>query len=245
MNIYIYDGSFEGLLTAIYQAYYRPEKPAAIVTKQRFSDGLFIIPIEIKTEPDMARKVSKAIAEKISPTALRRIYRAYLSELPEIEDAIYRYLRLGFKIGRNIDKYLSEQAVMTIHQTSRKVDGERHRMLGLLRFRCTKNNIYYATMEPDFNILALIAPHFVQRLADQNWVIHDIKRGLAAFYNGNPWVMVKLTAVKQFNYAASEECYQQLWKDYYNSVTIASRKNPKLQRQFMPVRYWNHLIEKQ
>lgn len=245
MNIYIYDGSFEGLLTAVYQAYYQPEKPDSIVTKQRYTGGMFVNPVEIETDTEKANKVSDAIANKVSREALRHIYRAYLSELPEIETSIYHYIRIGFKVGKNIDKYHTDSVVMTIHQISLKVSRERHRMLGLVRFRCTENNIYYASIEPDFNIVGLIAPHFANRLADQKWVIHDIKRGLAALYDCNNWVLIELAEDKKINSAEHEDFYQQLWKDYFSSATITGRKNLKLQRQFMPARYWKHLIEKQ
>nr|WP_315988235.1 DUF4130 domain-containing protein [Desulforamulus aquiferis] len=38
--------------------------------------------------------------------------------------------------------------------------------------------------------------------------------------------------------------YQELWKEYFKSTAIQGRKNPKLQKQFMPTRYWKYLIEK-
>ncbi|MDR2407664.1 MAG: DUF4130 domain-containing protein, partial [Bacteroidales bacterium] len=45
-------------------------------------------------------------------------------------------------------------------------------------------------------------------------------------------------------YAAQESRYQELWKTFWRAVAIQERKNPKLQRQFMPKRYWKYLIEK-
>ncbi|MFW6294603.1 MAG: DUF4130 domain-containing protein, partial [Halanaerobium sp.] len=35
-----------------------------------------------------------------------------------------------------------------------------------------------------------------------------------------------------------------LWKSFFSAVSIKNRLNPKLQRQFMPKKYWKYLIEK-
>jgi probable DNA metabolism protein len=39
--------------------------------------------------------------------------------------------------------------------------------------------------------------------------------------------------------------WEDLWRTYHHSVNNEDRKNPNLQRQFMPVRYWKYLTEMQ
>ena len=34
-----------------------------------------------------------------------------------------------------------------------------------------------------------------------------------------------------------------LWKTFHRTVAIENRRNTRLQRQFMPARYWTHLTE--
>ena len=41
-----------------------------------------------------------------------------------------------------------------------------------------------------------------------------------------------------------EELYDQLWKDYFNSINIKERQNVKLHVQYLPKRYWRYLNEK-
>jgi probable DNA metabolism protein len=41
-----------------------------------------------------------------------------------------------------------------------------------------------------------------------------------------------------------EEFYQTLWKQYFKSIAIEGRINPRLQMQHMPKKYWKYLIEK-
>ncbi len=244
MNYYLYDGSFEGLLSAIYQAYYHHEKPDVIMPRRQYREGLFISPVDITTDLAKADKVYRAIIKKISPVSLRAVYRAYLSELKGIENDIYHYLRLGFKVGKAVDLHLTNQHVKKVHDVSQKVSREKHRMLGLIRFQLLAGGIYYAPIEPDYNIVGLLAPHFAKRFADQKWVIHDLRRNLAALYNCEEWILTPL-ADKNFVLAEQETFYQNLWRDYYKTAGLPERENPKLMRQFMPTRYWKHLTEKQ
>jgi probable DNA metabolism protein len=45
-------------------------------------------------------------------------------------------------------------------------------------------------------------------------------------------------------YDQQEDLYQLLWQVYYKNVNIPARRNIKLHRQHVPVRYWKYLIEK-
>jgi len=242
--IYIYDGSFEGLLTAIYEAYYRREQPDSIVSGQALQKDLFSREVIIKTDSEKADKVYHSIRQKISQSALRHVYYVYLSDMEQAGTYIYKYLRLGWKIGKDIDRYLSLDEVLQVHNISRKVGNEKHRMLGLVCFRCLQGNIYYASIEPDYNIVGLIAPHFAKRLSDQKWVIHDLKRNLAAMYNTKEWIIAELDANIRVAFEKEERDFQQLWKQYFQSIAIKDRINPRLQKSNMPMKYWKHLIEK-
>ncbi|SHK84925.1 TIGR03915 family putative DNA repair protein [Desulforamulus aeronauticus] len=245
MIIYLYDGSFEGLLTAIYEAYYRSEKPEQIMAQDSYQPDLFSQPRVIATDSDKAGKVYDAIERKISHEALEHVFYVYLSELPGLGTLIYRYLQFGWRVGADINGHLSLEPVREVLRISQKVGVERHRMLGLLRFKKIQGELYYAPFEPDYNIVGLMAPHFARRLADQNWIIHDLKRGLAAFYNQERWLIRELANnTGQLNWEENEAFYQELWQNYFQRIAVEGRTNRKVQRQFMPARYWRHLIEK-
>ncbi len=243
MIYYIYDGSFDGLLTAIYEAYYRHQEPEKILRDGSIQDNLFIEHVYIKADQQKAQRVYNAIVNKISPAAAKKVLYAFLSEAEDAATTIYRYLKLGFKLGKSVDSALADPYVFRVHFLHGKVSGEAGKMLGLVRFRLLKSGIFYAPIEPDYNILGIIAPHFKKRLPTQDWIIHDLKRKLAAFYSQGHYAVVPF----EFNGALSldddEFDYQTLWKEYFHNIAIKSRINPRLQRQFMPVRYWKHLIE--
>lgn len=240
---YIYDGTFNGLLTAVYEIYYRRQVPQQI-TAYGADMQLFIRHEYIETDPVKADKVYEAIETKISTQAMRNAYFAYLSEHPEAGMWIYEYLRLGWKLGPKVDLHLTDERVHRIHLLSQKVRTEWHRLLGLVRFQRFKMDIYYAAIEPDHNIIELLAPHFVRRLSDQNWIIHDVSRDLAIVYNQKEWFSTTFTLDDKLEIEQEEAYYQRLWKQYYNSITITSRINPRLQKRCMPQRYWSHLVEK-
>jgi probable DNA metabolism protein len=244
MNYYIYDGSFPGLLTAIYDAFYREEKPDKILTMNKFKATLFGEKIKIKTELDKSDKVYGAIKDKISARSLRQVYLAYLSEEDNVELLIYKYLILGFKIGSKINNYLNHDIVDKLTKITRKVNREKHLILGLLRFKKLQGNIFYAPFEPDYNIITLIAPHFARRMADQYWIIHDKKRLIAVVFNKEEWVLTDMDKPPDQKYHQEESYYQELWQGFFKSIAIENRKNSRLQRQYMPKRYWKYLVEK-
>lgn len=246
MLTYLYDGSFEGLLTAIYEARYRNENPAEIISKTKFTLNLFSSPVDIATDTLKAEKVLTAVQEKISRQALHHIYYVFLADTRESGMLVYNYLNLGWHKGETLDLYLSDNRVLRVHELARKVGIEKHRLLGLIRFRDVGNEIFYAPIQPDHNIVGLLAPHFVKRLACQRWIIHDITRSLAAVYNKEEWDIIDFSLPKSYPLAPDEEItYQTLWKSYFVNISITERTNLRLQKSFMPQRYWKWLVEKQ
>jgi probable DNA metabolism protein len=127
---------------------------------------------------------------------------------------------------------------------NRRLEFEVHRLLGFVRFRQVEGGIFYSAISPDNNVLELIAPHFAERLADQMWIIHDVKRELAALYNMKNWMISEFSVCDVPRDTREERQYAGLWKEFFNTLAIQSRHNPRLQRQFMPRRYWDHLTEK-
>lgn len=241
---YFYDGSFEGLLTAVYEAYYRRESPAHITSSECEQQSLLDTNVHITTNEDKASRVYNGIREKISYQALTNVYHAYLSELSDIEFHILNYIRLGFKEGRRVDLHLSDDRVLAIHSAAQKVTRESHLITGILRFKQLENNVYYAQYTPDHNITTLISDHFVRRFQDQNWIIHDLKRNYAAVFDKNSCIFVDLDHEFLPSDSSSLDKYEELWQNYFTNICIKERINPKLQKRNMPRRYWSHLTEK-
>ncbi|TYQ14708.1 UNVERIFIED_CONTAM: putative DNA metabolism protein [Acetivibrio alkalicellulosi] len=242
---YYYDGSFEGLLTSIYEAYYKRQSPYIAPAQKSKQINMFEENFQIETCQEKASKVYDAIYKKISYDALKHVYHAYLSELDGVSQNIYQYIKLGFKVGKKVDLYLTDESVFPVHNASRLVRKETHLMHGLIRFKSFDDDLYYASYQPDHNITALLIPHFSKRFSSQNWIIHDIKRNIGAVYDKTNCVITDMPNQIYNKQIFKQDQYENLFKEFFNSICIKERINPKLQKQFMPKRYWKHLIEKQ
>lgn len=238
---YLYDGSFDGLLSAIYASYYE-EKAQGIYPEATYQINIFTPSKIVKTDPILSGKVYAAIEMKISGSSLKQIYYTFLSNEANRETNILNYLQLGFKLGSQIDNLHAHPDVLPIRQATRKVSFEVERFLGLLRFK-DAGSFLYAALEPDHHILMLLADHFADRLACERFIIHDRKRNLAVISNCKKWYLTDFMQDMDLSYSESENYYQELWKTYFTRISIETRKNAKLQAHFIPQRYRHNLIE--
>lgn len=241
--VYFYDGSFDGFLTCVYESYYVQEKPSNICIKDTYTVNLIEKSIYIETSKEKASKVFTAIENKIGKAALRNVFKVYLSEADGFELLLLNYIRLGFKLGFEIHNHLYNDVVLMVNKLCRKVDGEAHLMCGFVRFKELENSIFYSVIEPDHNILTLIAPHFSDRLASERWIIHDIKRELAVIYDTKEWILTPFSKTASSEFFSHRDQFEELWKSYYRTVAIKERINPRLQKRLMPKRYWKYIVE--
>jgi probable DNA metabolism protein len=242
--IYIYDGTFEGLLDAIHRIREREEAPEGILPgKKPVQVSLFSKAKKVTPDHSRAETLAFKIEKEISRRAFLHVYHSFLSESEGIEMSIFHYLDLGFTLGKEVHSHLADQRVFTIHQFSRRVRREKNRMLGLIRFQKVHDGYWYAVIRPAFNVLSLVAPYFTRRLPDQSWVIHDPERGLAAFYHQGRLALRSLASKKLPIPMEEENYYHEMWWDYFQTITISERLNPGLQRRCMPLRYWQMLTE--
>lgn len=238
---YIYDGSFDGFLSVIYACYYS-RIPECIEPESSYNFNLLYEDIIIETDMVKSDKVYRAILEKISEDALIHVYQAFLSEVQGIELKLFKYIQIGFKIGSKVNDLLTNETVNEVQKYSRRVGFEAHRFLGFVRFQ-EFNNILYAAIEPTYNILQLIGNHFKERLTNEKWVIHDVKRKMGIVYENNEWILRELKFEKLESHEEQELFYQNLWKAFHKSIAIKERTNERVQMQFMPKKYWNNLTE--
>lgn len=253
MTTIIYDGTFEGWLTAVFEVYEYKFSPVHITTRERFQPTLSGKHHDSISDEKKAHRVWKGLYSRLSGKALNNIYSCFLSEEKGIEDTLLQYVQYVFGSKQNIENNYSNPAVLIISQIAKKVHREKHRMEAFIRFQLTKDGLYYAVCQPDFNVLPLIEKFFKERYADQRWMIYDAGRKYGIYYDLGKVETVKLT----FDEAAgngkniesihdeNEALYQQLWQTFFSSVNIVARKNLKLHIQHMPRRYWKYLPEKQ
>lgn len=246
-----YDGSWVGLLTAIFEVY---EYKLNVASIQRIAQAdqtdLFGARHEVYADDIKAERVKKGIVDRVGKMDFQELYGAYLSELDGVEDLILRlvrhYLAPG---GAGLSRNYGHEDVLRIKQINKSVSRERHRFKAFVRFKKLSDALYFAKIDPDFNVIPLIIPHFKDRYADQSWVIYDVKRDYGAYYNQKEVVEIHLSDLPSAREIVAkgeekEALYDELWRRYFRSTNIIERKNTKLHVQHVPKRYWKYLNEK-
>ena len=249
LMIYTYNGSFDGLLSVIFETYRLGQKAEDIVEESTFQPGLFGESLHVSTNQAHARRVRQGLAKRSSDDVVRILYHCFLSEQTGIEMLINRFVRLSVDSAENVLDNFREPIVLRIHRIERQIHREVHRMHAFVRFQETKDGLYVALVNPDFNVLPLLSPHFRDRYPAFRWLIYDTKRQYGLYHESHTTRFITLDTQQHRDLSeeiltTAETDYQKLWKTYFNSVDIPERRNMKLHLQHVPKRYWKYLIEK-
>lgn len=252
MNTVVYDGSYEGLLTSVFEIYEYKIIDPCIVKNDEANGNLFGAVHTVVSNEEKSKRVYKKLRDKITPNALSQLFKTFLSEEKNIENVLYRYIAYTLSSKQSVENNFSHPDVLMVQQTCRKVHREKHRMEAFVRFQLSKDGLYYCLIQPDFNVLPLISNHFEKRYADQRWLIYDSRRKYGLYYDLDKVEEISMQFSENLNdknamkaiVDEKEELYQRLWQQYFSSVNIAARKNMKLHIQHMPKRYWRWLTEK-
>jgi probable DNA metabolism protein len=133
----------------------------------------------------------------------------------------------------------------TAYRAGREID----RIKGFLRFSPNAEGLWIARCAPDHAILPALAEHFTARFGEEPWAIIDEARNcillrekgedprLLPFDPDHPLLSEKIEE------KSAGDPWENLWKNYHRVVNNDSRANPKLQKQFLPKRYWKYLPE--
>lgn len=245
MLISIYDGTFDGLLTVLATARDTGNTPDDITPVHPLCPGLFQSVEEVGTDPELASLFAAEIERRISPVALKTVFRAFLAGQPGGEMLICRYLELGHKVGSRLGGMLGHERVAPVIALARAVAREAHRMKGFVRFREVQGGFYYAPLEPDHDVLPLIAGHFADRFHDQHWVIHDLRRGRGLIHDAGwrEWVLTGIGLDGAPAFTERELDFQALWRRCFAQLAVRERLNFKLQSSRIPRKHRRHLVE--
>ena len=239
--VYVYDGSFEGFLCCVYNYYYNRLKPAAIMSQDNFTPS-FYDNLMLDTDFEQAYKVRFAIEEKMGYRNLEFLTGCFLTCLEDKEMYMLRYIVKGFKKGPGIIDMLTDSDVNTLFKAHRHLERESHHFLGLVRFY-RAGEVYVSKIEPKNRILPLIAWHFTNRFADQRFMIYDATHRQALIYSNGNYKIILADNVQLPPMDENEKRTRRLWKNFYDTIAIKERYNPRCRMNFMPKRFWNNLTE--
>ncbi len=250
-KIILFDGSWEGLMTVVFDVFDYKIEAISVDIVGNYQGGIFSTAHTVLSHPEKASRVRKGLLKKVGKQAYLDLYCSFLSERPAAYLLVLRTIAYYFGADGDASKNYSFDEVLQVRQLARTVMRERHRMKAFVRFKLLKDGLYLALVEPDFNVLPLIAKHFEQRYADQRWLIYDVKRSYGIYYDLQQATEIKFEQAEKPSLGSiklhldeAEDKYDELWRRYFKSVNILERKNTKLHIQHVPTRYWKYLNEK-
>jgi len=241
MSVYVYDGSFEGLLCCVFESYSANEMPADILPESEPLPLLLAIK-QIATDPGRAARVKKSIPQKIGRRAFDVIRRAFLTCHPKRDILILRFLRLGFRFGPAVMNRLTDETVNTLFKAVNFLERESHLYKEFIRFSEVKG-VLTAKIEPKNMVLPLIARHFCERFPEESFLIYDKTHSMVLLYRNHA---VNICGVESFEQPAPDDeelKFRELWRLFYKTIEIKERHNPRCRMSHMPKRYWNCMTE--
>lgn len=239
--IYCYDGSFDGLMCCVFDSYTRKEVPSDIVTKEN-QQLTFNEVHDVITDEAHAERILRSIPKKMGENATDFIKKAFLSDIPNRDMHIVRFMYKGYKYGFRVMYMIADSTVNTLYKAVQGSCHEAHLLMGFVRFS-DNNGTLSAVIEPKNKVLPLMAAHFIDRYRNENFLIYDKTNRMALIYSDHNAEIVENIDFELPDTTEEEEYYRQLWKTFYNTIGIEERYNPLCRMNLMPKRYWGQIVE--
>lgn len=252
MYIFICEDSLEGILTGVYDACasrlgHRNIRLASCEPDnyELFSEYISVVPSEEKT-----RKVVNTMVSRFGSAFYESIYQAAMSgekqsrKKMDKADAIYETILLALACGdgQKVLLSLGEPCVYRVFELCRATNREACHHLEFLRFSELENGVLFAMIHPKDHILPFLAEHFSDRLPQENFLIYDEPHRLAAVHKAGKGYLLAgaqdLDLARIKRYSDNELEYRKLWLAFFDQIAIEARRNPSLQMQLIPKRYW-------
>lgn len=251
MRVYQCEDSLEGIFTAIYNIY--EDKCDRNDTRISLTDELLLfaeyIPVEVNEEKAM--KVINTLRRRFGEEDYMKICMALCSSEPEKAQAVYRTVAMGLskgcKPGHLLDN-LAEISVNMVFSLARGANNEFLHLRGFIRFAELENGILYSKIAPRNNVLTFLMPHFTDRFPMENLMIYDERRKLFGIHPaGKEWYLVQNQGLKleekELVLSEGEKEYRELFRYFCTKIGIKERKNLELQRNMLPLRFREFMVE--
>ena len=239
--VYYYDGSLAGFFCCVYESYYLREAPAEILA-ERDAQPTLLQTKTIVTDLSIAARVRDSIPARICGDALDLIETVFLSCLREKEMCLLRFLTLAYREGRKTLDMLGHPYVAALLDAEKHLLKEAHLLRGFVRFS-DYGGVLASQITPKNFILPFIANHFCARFSEEEFIIFDKNHKAALIYQGRRREIVSLDELPFPEADEAEERYRALWKQFYHTVTIEARYNPRCRMTHLPKRYWENMTE--
>ena len=262
MYVFVCEDSLDGILTGIYDAWnFKIEQKLSshedihLISRELDNYQLFCEYYPVTTCLEKAGKVSNTLRRKLGTDFFEIIVNAAMAKEPSKKkvmdkaDALYQTVvfALHSPAGAKVLNYLGVPFIQRVFELSRATGAEAHHLSGFLRFSELENGVLFAKIHPKNNALPQLAEPFTDRFPQENFMIYDENRQLAAVHRaGKDFMLVDASDLNQdilTRFSEKEMEYQKLWLTFFENIAITARINPKLQAQNIPKRFWKDTVE--
>lgn len=240
---YIYDGSFSGLMTAVFRAYENKHNPVQISTPEGYQLSLGRGAVSVETDGGKAARVKSAVRRKMGERAMHNIETLFLCCHEGREVIIYRYIRYGMRVGYAIHDHLTHDDVKAVEKLCGVYGKETHMLIEFIRFTQLESGVYYSKITPVHIQVPRLMPHFTARFNTQPFMIHDAVHNMVGVYDLSESRIMRIEGIELPPLAPGEKQYQRMWVNFYKTISIKEREKPALRRQHMPKKYWRNMTE--
>lgn len=248
MTVYRCEDSLESIFTAIYLSYEENRDAEDTCLVLHDDPMLFAEDVVVKTDPAKAVKVMRTLRRRFGEEDYLTVCMALASPEPEKAQAVYRTVARGLDErcarGHLLDG-LADDNVLKTFSLARGVGREIDHLKGFLRFQELENGILYARIGPKGNAVTFLMPHFADRLPAENFVIYDEGRGIFGVHPaGQQWYLLTGEEKEPERRLSEQEGrYQELFRHFCRTIAIKERRNLKLQRNMLPLRFQEYMVE--
>jgi len=238
--VYVYDGSFDGLLSVIFDAFSRREVPEHIFTYDNEENTLFAVH-EVETADDKAKRVAKWL-RGFSTDVFTVFYYGYLTCVKNKEMEL---LMLAIKLnkeGKNAIFDVSSRAVHNLNKGILALKNESHLFCGFVRFT-EYSGVLVSEIQPKNIVLPVILKHFETRFPNERYMIIDRTHKSILIHDYRGSQMANYTDFDLPPIPPNELMIQDLWCGFYDTAAIDQRRNYKCRMGHMPKRYWATMTE--
>ena len=258
MTVYVFDGTMDGLLTAVFDSFFLHQQPDYLLAEGEQLPLFADEPHVVHTDSEKAERVWKGLEKQLSNDGMHMITVSWLSEERTLHQPLFNFICKVFRLKvKNLERNASDADVLEVRNSCRRVLHEQLRMKQFIRFQKAKDGTYLAVVSPDHNVLPIIINHFQDRFNDQPWLIYDAHRHYGYYYDGAAkpiHITFENEAAVPFDLengklnddvlSENDQLFQDLWRTYFKAICIKERMNPKKQLSDMPRRYWKYMTEK-
>lgn len=250
--VLLHAGTFAGFLSAVREAMAGNIPVSGIEPEAGREPVLFEDARLVESDPFAARAIWRELVARCGLEVASIAKAAFFAASPGIGTHLWIHLRRildGTDPSRGRD--VLDPHSLAVLQAARAVRCEIERYRGLVRFVQARDGSMAAVIEPEHDIAAFLAPHFLARFPDQRWIVVDSRRGLAVVGESGRFEVASVDRIGIPPHPADllrlaapgEGEWLALWKAYFRSASVAERRNPRQQARMLPAKHRKHLPE--